>query len=670
MSKRNRYNNGYVGIQNTNTTNTGVVIPAKQYVSTRPLSVVPGSTTERPRPSDWLPLPDLLPTDHRFVGLFAIFQGASGNSGASADGNYLALSSEIVGSNTNYTVDWGNGVVQQYSSGATAQYQYNYESIPSNTISVEGYKQVIVQVYPSVQGNTMTTIDLHRRYVQPGLTFYSGNISAITDSVVPWLDIKIAGAGISTANIGRYGTGSGIEYRLRSLYKFEWVGESSLTQGNWFFQDCTSLVEVVGTDWTKKMQTASNMFKNCYSLIKVSPLNFQSATELNSVFNTCISLRYAPRLLNTNNVTSLSFIFALCYSLVSIPWFDTSKVRIWTTAFYGCYSLKSIPLLNTSSGVQFIQTFQFCRSLSSVPLFDTSNATTIQNIFDGCFILETVPPLNTSKCLNFSNAFKDCRALKSIPELDTSKATNMNSMFSGCQSLESIPFLNTALNESFGSMFNGCSCINTIPLIDTSNGLDFSSMFSGCSSLKTVPLFNTSKATNMSSMFSSSGIESVPLFNTQNVFNMSNMFNSCGSIRTIPQFNTRYVTNFQSMFKSCYSLISVPYLNGVSAATTSGFSDMFNDCPGLISIGGFTASSATLFSGIFTNTRNLRIATLYGVNASITYTNCNLSPTELNRIFTNLSSNGSGKVIAIGGNWGSFTCDRSIATAKGWTVSG
>jgi hypothetical protein len=97
---------------------------------------------------------------------------------------------------------------------------------------------------------------------------------------------------------------------------------------------------------------------------------------------------------------------------------------------------------------------------------------------------------------------------------------------------------------------------------------------------------------------------------------------------------------------------------------------MFSNCSRLSSIGGFTASSITSFSSTFSNCYNLSVATLYGTNASISYQNCNLSPTELNRIFTNLSSTGAGKTVTITGNWGAAACNRSIATGKGWTVTG
>jgi hypothetical protein len=61
------------------------------------------------RPSDWLEMPAMNEGDQKFAGLYAIFKGASGFTGAKADSNFVALNME-----GNYIVDWGNGVTQVF----------------------------------------------------------------------------------------------------------------------------------------------------------------------------------------------------------------------------------------------------------------------------------------------------------------------------------------------------------------------------------------------------------------------------------------------------------------------------------------------------------------------------------------------------------------------------
>jgi hypothetical protein len=47
-----------------------------------------------------------------------------------------------------------------------------------------------------------------------------------------------------------------------------------------------------------------------------------------------------------------------------------------------------------------------------------------------------------------------------------------------------------------------------------------------------------------------------------------------------------------------------------------------------------------------------------------------LSATQLNAIYTNLASGVVSQTITVTGNWGAATDTPSIATAKGWTVTG
>jgi hypothetical protein len=49
--------------------------------------------------------------------------------------------------------------------------------------------------------------------------------------------------------------------------------------------------------------------------------------------------------------------------------------------------------------------------------------------------------------------------------------------------------------------------------------------------------------------------------------------------------------------------------------------------------------------------------------------NCKLSATALNEIYTNLPTV-TAQTITITGNYGTATDDPTIATAKGWTVTG
>ena len=168
------------------------------------------------------------------------------------------------------------------------------------------------------------------------------------------------------------------------------------------------------------------------------------------------------------------------------------------------------------------------------------------------------------------------------------------------------------------SMFYYCTSLTSIPLLDTSSVTNIYYMFYNCSSLTSIPLLDTSSVTNMYYMFyNCNSLISIPLLDTSSVTDMSYMLYNCSSMTSIPLLDTSSVTNISQMFRNCYSL-------------TKG--------------------------------------ALSGTVTSISYVNCRLSATELNDIFTNLGTVTS-KTITITGNWGADTCDQTIATNKGWTVT-
>jgi hypothetical protein len=58
------------------------------------------------------------------------------------------------------------------------------------------------------------------------------------------------------------------------------------------------------------------------------------------------------------------------------------------------------------------------------------------------------------------------------------------------------------------------------------------------------------------------------------------------------------------------------------------------------------------------------------MKVSVDYSNCNLSATALNNIYTALPTITPPQTITVTGNWGTALDDPTIATAKGWTVTG
>jgi surface protein len=192
-------------------------------------------------------------------------------------------------------------------------------------------------------------------------------------------------------------------------------------------------------------------------------------------------------------------------------------------------------------------------------------------------------------------------------------------------------------------------------------------MFHNCGTLTTVPLFNTAAVTTMNGMFQNcSALISVPLFNTVAVTSMASMFSACRSLTTVPQFNTAAVTDMSNMFQHCFALATAPLFN--TAVVTSA-NNMFQHCNSLRFIPALNFNALTadpLFSHIPYLSKIL--ATF---RRAVSLANCSLSAAALNEFFTaQPSPTTAGTAITITNNPGAATCDRSIATAKGWVVTG
>ena len=285
------------------------------------------------------------------------------------------------------------------------------------------------------------------------------------------------------------------------------------TFANMFNNGCTSLRTIpllntaAGSDF-------SSMFSGCTSLQTIPLLNTATGTNFTSMFNGCSSLQTIP-LLNTAAGSDFSSMFSGCRSLQTIPLLNTAAGTTFFGMFTSCTSLQTIPLLNTAAGSNFATMFTSCTSLQTIPLLNTAAGTTFASMFSGCTSLQTIPLLNTAAGTTFASMFSSCTSLQTIPLLNTAAGTTFSNMFSGCSSLQTIPLLNTAAGTNFTSMFQNCTSLQTIPLLNTGAGANFTSMFNTCSALEVVPALNVAAGMQFSLMFSSCpSLRSAPLVGT------------------------------------------------------------------------------------------------------------------------------------------------------------
>ena len=364
------------------------------------------------RPADWLALPNVANTESKFVGLHAIWENS----------NFIALSAS-----GNYTVDWGDGTVENFNSGVTAYHQYEFNNPALNgTLSSRGYKQAIVTVTPQA-GQSFTTLNLNLKHIQTGLQTYASG----------WLDILISGPDLSSLTLSQ----STLNVVHRLLEQAQLISPNAISSFSYLFNDCNALqslpVWVVKTTGSVDM---SYMFYSCYALQAVPLFNTQAVTNMSYTFAYCYNLQTVP-LFNTQAVTNMSFMFAYCYTLQTVPLFNTQAVTDMSNMFRYCYTLQTVPLFNTQAVTNMSSMFYNCYALQTVPLFNTQAVTNMSTMFVYCYNLKAVPLFNTQAVTNMSSMFGYCSALQTVPSLNTAaviSSTNLNNIFVNCPSLSRI----------------------------------------------------------------------------------------------------------------------------------------------------------------------------------------------------------------------------------------
>jgi len=543
-----------------------------------PQSLVPSTSTTLAwtRPSDWLTLPAVGPTDQKFVGLLAVYDN---------DTNYVAL--RATANTGTYTVDWGDGTSPQtYTSNTVAQYKYNYATISSGTISTRGYKQVIITVTATTAN--LTGIDLQQKF---------STTPVLPNATLRWLDIRLGSPQLNNLLI----IGGTIPPALLERAEIVSITSTPIALFPNLFSNCYNLQSVIFSGSMAANTTALSMFNNCYGL-KIAPsFDTSNVTTMNGMFTNCYNLQSVPAY-NTVKVTDFTNTFNTCRSIQTIPLMDTGNVTLMVQTFTGCAILKNIPLLNTIKVANTFNMFSGCLDLVSIPSFNLSNVTDASSMFASCYSLKSTPTLNTSNATLTVSMFNSCFGLTTVGNIDLSNATNTSSMFISCNALVNLPTLNTAKVTNAASMFNSCSSLQSIPTMDFSNISIMTSMFSS-SGLSGVINLSLPKATNLATAF-------------QTNYNLTG-FNFTGSTSTF--------SNINLTFSSCSSLVNISNLNLVnciSAGTTGGF----NSCTSLSNAGisnvkiGFTIASCNfgkadlenIFANSLVNNTSVQTCTITG----------------------------------------------------------
>ena len=452
------------------------------------------------RPSEWIALTPVGASEQKFTGLYAVYPNN--------EENYLALTATV--SSGNYTIDWGDGTVENIASNTQANHQYNYASV--GNLTSYGYKQVIITV--TAQTANLTGINIRNRpnYIGVGQT---------NTWVTKWLDIEVGSPNLTGLTIG---ANNGI-ISLPLLQRVRWVSKSSsyVTQGDFFYW-CTALQNIIFDCDMSNWNTMSAMFFNCQSL------------------------RYAPYF-DTSSVTTMINTFSNCYNLISVPFYKTPALTSLNSAFSQCYKLKFIGGFSSTDNVtDMTSAFNKCSALTYLPTLNLPKAQNLNTTFTNDSSLTSISLSNVNNCSSFSSTFAGANAITNINITGSFLVNNIQlvNTFGGCNNLIQLNFPNTANVSNLQQTFQGCSSLTTIPITYTPNVTSMSQAYLNCNLIQTVPNMNTSNCTNFTSTFQNmSLISDAPNLDTSKATTVLSMYANCLNLRSLPAYNLSNIVSGQ-----------------------------------------------------------------------------------------------------------------------------
>lgn len=317
------------------------------------------------RPTEWLPLPDNIDGVQKVSILNAVFD---------TDSEFVAFACRGA-----YTVDWGDGVVENFADNVKAEHKYEYSNVNlnSDTVATFGYKQCVITITPQA-GQNLTQIILNTFHSSIG----SGTVYPLGTG---FLDIRVNSLSCITITIGS------TNYLRHPLLEQCLIGELADTTLDNLFFNCYSLQSVSIKD-TSKVTSFNGMHQNNFSLRKVHQYDYSNATSMINMFSGCPAVKEFPNFNTTASLLSISSIFNGCISLAVAPIFsDVSKVTNITSMFANCKSLTNIPNyvfgkisgLNIGGFLTSCDSLQICPNITVGTLY-TSNA----NFLTDCYSLK------------------------------------------------------------------------------------------------------------------------------------------------------------------------------------------------------------------------------------------------------------------------------------------
>lgn len=507
-----------------------------------------------------------------------------------------------------FTVDWGDGTTDTWASGATAEHQYAYSDVDLTSTTL-GYKVALVKVTSTTPANAWSAFTLQTRH---------SSLSVVHDP--GWLDFNIQAPSLTDLTIAASTSGTQT-VRLGMLWG--------------------STFGALGT-----LSSLAYAFYNCWSLTRAPSLPSGFNASLANAFQNCTSLTQPPALPAGFN-SSLSFTFQNCSALLRGPALPAGFNSTMASAFGNCQSLIEAPALPAGFNSSLANVFDGCRSLTQAPELPAGFNSTMDSAFINCQSLTQAPTLPSGFNGSLASTFQNCQSLTQAPALPAGFNNSLSSTFATCRSLVQAPSIPSGFNNTMASTFVNCSSLTqgpTLPITLISGG-DLTSTFSNCVSLKTISGYANLSAANFTSIFNGCvSLESAAFVGTKFAISYLNCNLSGAALNAIytnlAGLGTKSCTASGDGTTMTYTTsVAHPYIVGQTVTITG------------MSVAGYNGSNRVITS----------------VPSSTTFT---VAGATTGSGTGGTSNGGAAATITVTGNWGTASDDTTIATNKGWTVTG
>lgn len=508
-----------------------------------------------------------------------------------------------------FDIDWGDGNTDVGVTG-NQTHDYSYASVSGSPTS-EGFKVATI----TITVNTGQIVTFYWTNKATGLV-YAGSS--------PLLEAFLAVPNVTTLDFGASNpTANHYQFKQAKIYNID-----ALTDGSYMFSDCYGLEHVEFNCDTSGLTAVEWMFQQCYSLQIAPAMDLSGLTGVGAkeMFYNCEALRVVPDY-EMPLCQRTQGMFSNCSALRYGPTLTVHPdgVTQATGMYSNCHNLIEAPPIKLGAGGTG-GIFTNCYSLTHIDGWDLGAYTNCASMFNGCYSLVRlgVNGFNFPDCTDASYMFGYCRSLE-FPDTITLGTGGSN----------------TSLNSTFQFIYG----LTEAPAItDTSGVAVWNYAFRSCTSLRSVPVYTTSGATQMFFTFAQcTSLEETPAWDMATITDVSGMFDDCYSLRKLNLTNVTAIVDGAQFFVNT-SLEEIPASYDFSNITSNSFSTVVQNTP-------------------------LREFNAIGPSANFSLANFELDAAALDAMYTALPTV-VGKTVTVTGNPGVTGDDPTIATAKGWTVTG